>query len=126
MNAVKFSPPDSRITFEVEERATNAGRNIDLIMRNIARSNQRSDRYGHPIIGIPYEYSEQVFDAFYSIEKFQRYLPGERWRDGTGLFVARRLVQRFGGCVDATNGVDYTESEPRGTVRMRIAFPLKR
>ncbi|NBC29273.1 MAG: response regulator [Spirochaetes bacterium] len=108
VNAVKYSPQDSRVLVSLDRNADLQGNYLDICVRNTAKLAQAKDREGNPIIGIPYDYSELVFDLFYTIESFPVHFDEEEWSDGTGLYVARKLLKRQNGWIKASNGVDYT------------------
>lgn len=124
VNAVKFSPAESRVVVEMERSRGVSPDNIDIVVTNEAVACSQTDTEGRPIVGIPYDYSELVFDMFYTIESFPAYLSGERWRDGTGLFIARKLLKRMGGWIKAANGVDYTGRTPRTIVKLTVTLPV--
>ncbi len=124
VNAVKYSPTDSRILVSLDRNGELAGSYIDIAVRNAATFAQARDREGNPILGIPYDYSELVFDLFYTIESFPTHLDEEKWSDGTGLYVARKLLKRQDGWIKASNGVDYTGDRPETVVRVVATLPL--
>jgi len=124
VNAVKFSPPHSRILVCLDRNERYKGRYIDLMVRNTAIAAQARDREGNPIVGIPYDYSELVFDLFYTIESFPSHIEEEEWSDGTGLYVARKLLKRQGGWMKASNGVDYTGDRPETVVSVTVTLAL--
>jgi signal transduction histidine kinase len=84
---------------------------------------QAKDPSGNPVVGIPYDYSELVFDLFYTIDAFTRRIDQEEWSDGTGLFVARKLLKRHGGWIRAGNGIDYTGQRPTTITRVTLTLP---
>jgi DNA-binding response OmpR family regulator len=125
-NAVKFSPPETRIMvgYDVE---TDAGKDVlQISFRNAPVEAQQRDREGKPIRGIPYDYSELVFDLFYTIEGYPVYLEEEEWSDGTGLYVCRKLLKRQNGWIKAANGVDYTGDHPETFVKITVTVPYSR
>lgn len=125
-NAIKYSPPDTpiRIDYEAIERADRAY--ISVRVNNVARDLQEKDETGDPIIGIPYDYQELVFDLFFTIEAFPEYIDDESWTDGAGLNIARKLIRRMNGDISVHSGVDYTSDPPRLVVRMDVAIPMER
>ncbi|MFW5695936.1 MAG: response regulator [Alkalispirochaeta sp.] len=124
VNAIKFSPPDGRIVLGFAYNAESP-EYLDITVSNTARATQAVDRDGQPIVGVPYDYSELVFDLFYTIEAFQTSAPDEQWGYGTGLYVVRKLLRRHGGWVSAANGVDYTRGIPETMVRITMSLPLE-
>ena len=125
INAVKYSPEESRILLIFEESREVDGRNVDVCVRNAPRKAQARDADGNRIVGVPYEYTELVFDLFYTIESFPVSLEDEEWSDGTGLYVIRKLARRQGGWVKAANGVDYTGGSPQTFVKVSMTLPVK-
>jgi signal transduction histidine kinase len=125
VNAVKFSPPHSRILVCLDRNEEDQGRYVDLMVRNTASTAQARDREGNPIVGVPYDYSELVFDLVYTIESFPSHIEEEHWSDGTGLYVARKLMKRQQGWMKASNGVDYTGDAPETVVSVVVTLPLE-
>lgn len=121
INAVKFSPPESRVYlgFEQQEPATFA-----ITLRNEPVRTRAVDQEGTPVTGIPYDYGELVFDLFYSIDGFPVEIEQEEWRYGTGLYICRHLLQRMNGTINASNGVDYSGGERRPFVQLQVTLPL--
>lgn len=124
VNAVKYSPEGSSIYYFVEEERDTSRPAIAVSVRNYTKDATTKTAEGEPIHGIPYDYSELVFDLFFTIEGFPVHLDEERWSDGTGLYVARRLIRRQGGWIRNSCGVDYSRGESRPFVTFRISFPL--
>lgn len=78
------------------------------------------------VVGIPYEYSELVFDLFYTIEPFPVELDEEEWKGGTGLYIARKLINRHNGWIRNANGIDYSRGEPEQFISFIITLPYAR
>lgn len=125
INAVKYSAKGSEIVVMVERKDLPAGEVLEISFRNAPRPTKAKDGEGNPIIGIPYDYTELVFDLFYSIESFPTYLEQEEWSDGTGLYVCRKLVKRMNGWIRANNGMDYTGEQAALFVKVSIALPVQ-
>lgn len=123
-NAVKFSPTGSRIMAFVEPGEENGRSVLRLVVRNKPIETKQTGPDGQPVIGIPYDFSELVFDLFYTIDSFPRELDEEEWGDGTGLYVSRKLMRRMNGWITTGNGVDYTGSNPATYVRFAVTIPL--
>ncbi|MFO8042307.1 MAG: response regulator [Alkalispirochaeta sp.] len=123
VNAMKYSPPKGRIVIGFC-RNRDSQDYLDLTVSNTARPAQAMDRDGEPVFGIPYDFSELVFDLFYTIDAFQTEHPRERWGYGTGLYVVRKLIKRHGGWITAGNGVDYTGGVPETIVRVTMTLPI--
>jgi CheY-like chemotaxis protein len=126
VNAVKFSPPESRIMIGYDFEIGASGENLQIHFRNTPIDVQQLDRDGKQIRGIPYDYSELVFDLFYTIEGYPVYLDEEEWSDGTGLYVCRKLLKRQNGWIKAANGIDYTGDSPETFVKITVTVPYSR
>ncbi|THB65274.1 MAG: response regulator [Spirochaetaceae bacterium] len=124
-NAVKFSPPGSRIVLGMDIQTTARGTRLEITVQNHAKPASARDTHGHPIVGIPYDYSEMVFDLFYTIEQFPIEIPEEEWRSGTGLYVCRKLLKRQGAWIRAAGGTDHTGDSPIPVVRVTITLPVQ-
>lgn len=125
INAIKFSPEGSRLILSMDVHQDPRDPHLEITLQNQARQSEASDTDGRAIIGIPYDYSEMVFDLFYTIDQFPIELPQEEWRNGTGLFVARKLLKRQGGWIRIANGTDHTGDSPVPVVRVTITLPMK-
>jgi signal transduction histidine kinase len=123
VNAFKYSPSQGRIVLGADYNRESTDY-LDITISNTARPADALDSDGQPVFGIPYDFSELVFDLFYTIDAFRTELPGERWGYGTGLYVVRKLVKRHGGWVSAGNGVDYTTGTPETMVRVTVTLPI--
>ena len=123
VNAMKYSPPEGRIVIGFS-RNRDSQEYVDITVSNTARAAQAVNRDGEPVFGIPYDFSELVFDLFYTIDAFQTEHPQERWGYGTGLYVVRKLMKRHGGWITAGNGVDYTGGAPETIVRVTMTLPI--
>lgn len=123
INAAKHSPPDTTVTISVDRNKEHHGDYLDIAFTNVAGMTQAKDPSGNPVVGIPYDYSELVFDLFYTIDAFTRRIDQEEWSDGTGLFVARKLLKRHGGWIRAGNGIDYTGQRPTTITRVTLTLP---
>ncbi|MFW6337635.1 MAG: response regulator [Alkalispirochaetaceae bacterium] len=125
VNAIKYSPEGSTIYFFLEEERDSSSPALAISVRNYTKDVSTKDSSGKTLHGIPYDYSELVFDLFFTIESFPVYLDEEKWSDGTGLYLARRLIRRQGGWIRNASGVDYSRGESRPFVTFRISFPLR-
>ena len=137
VNASKFSPPACAISLDISRGTTDtitkgrelgqggAADSLIIAVKNPALRLQALDKGGNRIVGIPYSYSELVFDLYFTIENFHTSHPREEWSDGTGLYVVRKLLGRMGALVATTSGIDYSGDPPRPIVQFAIAFPLK-
>ncbi len=122
VNAVKYSPEGSRILAYTQTSEKEPG-GIDIVVRNSPKLTKARDADGERVRGIPYDYSELVFDLFYTIDGFPTELEEEEWGDGTGLFVCRKLLQRMNGWITTGNGVDYTGDTPEPFIRFTVTLP---
>lgn len=126
INAVKYSPDGSRIIVYLEENTGADEPTLNIAVRNEPKAGDARDSGGRSIRGIPYQFSELVFDLFYTIESYPIRVPEEEWSDGTGLYLCRKLVRRHNGWVQMNNGVDYTGTVPEPFVRFTVTLPYKR
>jgi DNA-binding response OmpR family regulator len=124
INAVKYSPVGSRIVVDFSFEEKPDGGFLVITVENEAKRSSARDASGEPIIGIPYEQSELVFDLFYTLDAFPTAIPEERWKDGSGLYIARQLLKRFGASIAVANGLDYTRDIPRPIVRFAVRLPI--
>lgn len=128
VNAIKYSPDGSDIFIQVEKNlnfTSNNGKNIDITVKNTPKKMNAKDLDGNDIIGIPYEYSELVFDLFYTIDPFPNEFEDEEWNSGTGLYIVRKIVKRYNGWVKTANGIDYTKGTPEPYIKFTITIPYK-
>lgn len=78
-NAIKFSPPSSPISIEVECDGNEIG--FSVLDRGM---------------GVPAESSELIFDRFYQVEELMHH---SRVGLGLGLYLAREIVREHGGSI---------------------------
>lgn len=124
VNAVKYSPENSRIVVDFGTQANSYGTYLLINVENKAKACSKRGEDGDCIVGIPYEQSELVFDLFYTLDAYSTTIPEERWKDGTGLYIARRILTRFGAAIDVANGLDYTSEIPQPIVRVAVRLPI--
>ncbi|WP_028973724.1 hybrid sensor histidine kinase/response regulator [Spirochaeta cellobiosiphila] len=118
INAIKYSPDNSEITFLWDVNWHQNKAFVEISVRNLPLTHGT-------IVGIPYEYSEMVFDLFYTIPKEPKTLAEEIWSDGMGLYVARQLLKRQNSWIEAKNGIDYTKDAPESFVSFTIYIPIQ-
>jgi signal transduction histidine kinase len=123
-NALKYSPAGSEISIYPQWRTAEGKRLFCLVVTNEAAPGTAKDHEGNPLAGIPYDYCEQVFDMFYTMDSAGHSLEGEEWTDGTGLYICRQLMKRMGGWIQAANASDYSDGRPRIVVNITLEFPL--
>jgi DNA-binding response OmpR family regulator len=124
INAIKYSPAGANIQVGFLVDKTTQGTFLEVFITNPPIVLQKLDNDGEPIRGIPYEYSELVFDPFYTLEGYPTYFEGEDWVDGTGLYLCRQILKKHKGWVSASNGIDYTGDSPTDFVRITLALPI--
>ncbi len=124
VNAIKYSPDGGPLMVGIDIEADARMPILNLWIRNVPRKYQAKDSQGKNIIGIPLEYSELVFDLFYTIEAYPNKLSEEEWTDGSGLYIARKLLKRQGAWLSTANGVDYTGLKAEHFVKFNISIPL--
>jgi heavy metal sensor kinase len=97
-NAIKYSPPESRIIVRVEREA-----NGEVCLEVVDKGT-----------GIPSEHQPYVFDRFYRVDKART----REWGGaGLGLSITRWAVEAHGGVITLKSG------EGRGTT-FRISLPV--
>ena len=123
INAIKYSPEGSTIRIGLSENTSLSIPCWDLFILNDPLPLSIRDSSRDNLIGIPYDYSEQVFDLFFTIENHPRELPCEEWSEGTGLYVCRQLLDKMGAAIQARNGVYYKAGDSVPFVRVTITIP---
>lgn len=123
INALKYSPKGSPIALMIDRETLKNEPLIDISVINYPRRMVAETVEGLPIIGIPEEYSELVFDLFYTIENFPTPLEEENWTNGTGLYICRKIISKLGGWITNSNGLDYTKGEPINYLKFKITLP---
>lgn len=123
-NAIKYSPADSRIRLDYEVRPDATHPHILLRVTNPAVESKAVDSAGLSVVGVPYDYQELVFELFFTIDAFPTTIDEEKWPDGAGLYIARRLMTRMGGWIAVTNVVDYTSGAGQPAVSVELRLPL--
>ena len=136
INALKYSPAETPVYLDIvtadpqqvlkgrPEGSSATQRCVVFTFRNYPRLLQAKDKQGNQISGVPYDYSELLFDLFYTLEAFPTTHPAEEWPHGTGLFVARSLARRMGGWLENKTVVDYTKAQPQPLVQFSLLLPL--
>lgn len=123
-NAIKYSPKDSKIMihFDIKEKSNNSL--LEVSYWNTPVVTVPEDSNGYSIIGIPYEYSENVFDLFYTMEKLPVRMEEEEWSQGTGLYIVRKMLQKMNGEISAQNVIMHKYYEKTPFVKITVLFPL--
>lgn len=124
INAIKYSPPESPILVDISQHLEQGKHVFTISVSNYARELQAKGELASNVVGIPYDYLELVFDLFFTIEAFPLYIDEEQWPDGTGLYLARRILKRMDGWVSAHSGLDYTCGDAQPVVRMDVRLPV--
>ncbi len=124
VNAIKYSPEETPLEIGTSRIVEGGKEILNIHIMNVARRLQAMDRENKQIYGIPYDYQELIFDLFFTIEAFPEYLPEEKWTDGAGLYIARKIMKRLGGWISAHSGIDYTWKKPQPIVRFSIRLPI--
>ena len=123
INAIKYSVPRSRIDlfFEFDNFERDK---MDLIVRNRPRAMSTLDLNQNVITGIPFHYSELVFDIFYTIEPYTNRIKEEEWIDGTGLYICRKILKMQNCTIFCHNSNDFTGKKTSLFNNMNITIPL--
>jgi len=117
-NAIKFTPPQGKVTLSARMTAIDAARPEDAggVVILSARRTAIEFRVADTGIGIPELERSRVFDAFYQVDSSST---REAGGTGLGLSIVRRLVDGHDGTVRITDNV------PKGTVFV-VTIPVKR
>lgn len=124
-NAAKYSPAGTRIVMDATIEPDAGGDRLVITVDNHAKMAARAEQGGDPIVGVPYDYRERVFDLFYTLDDFPTHIDGERWRFGTGLYLCRRIIREMQGWIEISTGLDRTGGTTEPMVRVTIRIPLK-
>ncbi|HOV15750.1 MAG TPA: ATP-binding protein, partial [Spirochaetota bacterium] len=60
---------------------------------------------------------------FYTIDPFPTEFEDEEWNNGTGLYIARKILKRHNGWIKTANGVDYTKGIPEPYIKFTVTIP---
>jgi len=117
-NAIKFTPPQGKVTLSARMTAIDAARPEDAggVVILSARRTAIEFRVSDTGIGIPEEERSRVFDAFYQVDSSST---REAGGTGLGLSIVRRLIDGHDG------SVRITDNTPKGTVFV-VTIPVKR
>jgi signal transduction histidine kinase len=117
-NAIKFTPPQGKVTLSARMTAIEAARPEDAggVVILSARRTAIEFRVSDTGIGIPELERSRVFDAFYQVDSSST---REAGGTGLGLSIVRRLVDGHDGTVR------ITDNTPKGTVFV-VTIPVKR
>ncbi|THB63281.1 MAG: response regulator, partial [Spirochaetaceae bacterium] len=86
INAIKFSPEGTRIILSMDEIIQGSHKQLGITIQNTAQASILTDEQGNQAIGIPQNYSETVFDLFFTTQDFSERMPHEEWPSGSGLY----------------------------------------
>ncbi len=117
-NAIKFTPPNGKVTLSAKITAVDAARPDDAggVVILSARRTAVEFRVADTGIGIPEGERGRVFDAFYQVDSSST---REAGGTGLGLSIVRRLIDGHDGTVR------ITDNTPKGTVFI-VTIPVKR
>jgi len=117
-NAIKFTPPQGKVTLSARTTAIDAARPEDAggMVILSARRTAIEFRVSDTGIGIPELERERVFDAFYQVDSSST---REAGGTGLGLSIVRRLIDGHDGTVR------ITDNTPKGTVFV-VTIPVRR
>ena len=125
-NAVKYSPEEGKILILLNFILKENKPFLEVSFWNTPRQTQTPDEKGERISGIPYEKSEAVFEMFNTFENFPVNIEGEEWLNGTGLYIARRMLRKMNGEIDARNMIMQTIHTKIPYVSITVTLPLGR
>jgi len=117
-NAIKFTPPNGKVTLSARITAIDAARSDDAggVVILSARRTAVEFRVADTGIGIPEGERGRVFDAFYQVDSSST---REAGGTGLGLSIVRRLIDGHDG------SVRIVDNTPKGTVFI-VTIPVKR
>lgn len=123
-NGIKYSADNSKINIYIDINKNKKQKLLEISYWNtpVLTTSDNSDQ--EPILGIPYEYSEAVFDLFYTIERLPVRIEEEEWSQGTGLYIVRKLLQKMNGHISAKNVIMHTFSSTIPYVKTTVYIPL--
>lgn len=136
INAIKHSPEESRIIINFSygnvrnllsgdvQRSMSSDSCLVFTFRNEPKVLQQKDKAGYALLGVPHDYSELIFDLFYTMESFPTHHPMEKWSDGTGLFVARSLIKKINGWIDFRNIIDHSGDKAIANIQFMAMLPF--
>lgn len=125
-NAVKYSPKDTKIMIYFDIRSDHKGDLLEISYWNYPVKTVTKDENGDAVTGIPYEFSESVFELFYTLEKFPVRIPEEEWSQGSGLYIVKKLINKMNGEIEAKNVIMHTPERPVLFVKTTIYLPLEK
>lgn len=123
-NAIKFSPDNSSIILMVSISGEQNNRRLEITLWNDMRKTVTKDDADNELLGIPYQYSESIFELFHTLEGFPFAIDEEKWKNGTGLYAVRELIKKMKGIVEAGNTIMYINQEPHPYVKVGIYLPI--
>lgn len=124
INAIKFSPARSRIVLSADLQTVGTHSQLAITLQNTAQRGSLTDEKGELAVGIPANYTETVFDLFFSTDDFHTPLPLEKWPNGAGLYIARKIMKRQNGWLRTGTGTDHTAEQAVPVVRFTIILPV--
>ncbi len=125
-NSIKYSPDQSKIMIHIDIRNNGKTTLLELSYWNSPNTIISDDKNLKPILGIPYDYSESIFDLFYTMEDLPTRIPEEEWSQGTGLYIIRKMLQKMNGEISARNVIMHTPGNNIPYVKSTIYIPLER
>ncbi len=124
-NAIKYSPDLSKIMINMDIREHNQKTLLEISYWNTPNLITLEDKNIKPILGVPYDYSETIFDLFYTIEDLPTRIPEEEWSQGTGLYIVRKMLQKMNGEINIRNIVMHTPNSSIPYVKSTIYIPVE-
>jgi signal transduction histidine kinase len=97
-NAFKYSKPDENIWIEIELCP-------NILKCRVTNIPVEYKIHDQKFTGVPYEYTEKVFNPFERLNwNIQNKIP-EKWSFGLGLFAVRKMVEKMNGKIECYNGL---------------------
>lgn len=123
-NGIKYSTDNSKINIYLDITNNKGNKLLEISYWNTPILTEPDSNEQEPILGIPYEYSEAVFDLFYTIERLPVRIEEEEWSQGTGLYIVRKLLQKMNGHITAQNIIMHTYGSTIPYVKVTVYIPL--
>lgn len=123
VNSIKFSPENSQIVVEIYKEEQADSDTFKSKKGKVVFKIRNSPKSGD-LKGIPYDYTELVFDLFYTLESYILQNPNEKWSNGTGLYIARQLAHDMNIWIECGNIDDYSGSIKKQYVQFKLSIPI--
>lgn len=121
-NCIKYSPDDSKIMIHMDPRELKDKKYIEISFWN--QPLEINDSEGNSVVGVPYEYTESIYELFYTIDNYPKRIQEEEWSQGSGLHIVKKLLQKMNGEINTRNVAIHTPFESLSYVKTTFYLPL--